>query len=141
MAQVRIIGVHPLPVTEQMLKETLKCQYDTNLSDEERPEAEARVREHFAHLYLIEVELDQPDAEFDFGQITQRAPRLPKGNWQVPYDERRLDPEGKRWAFFFHFLDLSKPLLVGRMTLPVPDPTPIPPHLSEMLQKEPYEAP
>lgn len=140
-AQVRIIGVHLLPVTEQLIGETLEWQYGSDLNDRQRQEAEVRVREHFAGLHLIEVELDPPDPEFDFGQITQKAPWLRKSNWQVPYDERQLDQEGRRWAFFFHFLKPSKSLLFGARVVPIPAPTPIPPHLNEVLKDAPYESP
>lgn len=137
-AHVKIVGVHPMPVTEQQIQETLEWQYDgIDLNDEERSKAEARVREHFAHLYLIEVELDRPDPEFDFGQITLKGPRLRKSNWQVPYDERQLDSDGRRWVFFFHFLKPSKPLLFGMAALSIPAPTPIPLNLIEMLKNEP----
>ena len=74
---------------------------------------------------------------FDWAQVTQESPDLPRANWQVSYDERPLDEHRTRWAFFFRCLKPSEPLLTpyGRISLPAP--TPLPAHLRDVI----YEAP
>ncbi|MBN1517884.1 hypothetical protein JXA32_15070 [Candidatus Sumerlaeota bacterium] len=86
---------------------------------------------------LIEVELNPPYLDYDWGGITQEDPGQSKDNWQVPWDERPLDAMGGRWAFFFHYLDCSRPLLTpdGPMTLPIS--SPVPEHLAEIEYEEP----
>ena len=69
--------------------------------------------------------------------ITQETPGQPRDTWQVPYDELYLNADGTkpeesssasdaRVAFFFHYLDLSQPLLTsaGPVQLPAPSPRP-----------------
>jgi hypothetical protein len=64
-------------------------------------------------VYLLELLVEGDVEDFDIGEVTQEVTGQPKANWQAPYDERLLDDvEGKaRYAFFFHYLDLDKPLL------------------------------
>jgi hypothetical protein len=83
--------------------------------------------------YLFEVGLSDPNS-FDWGSVTQEISGQPSSNWQVAWDERQLDET--RWAFFFHYLDLTKPLLTSRGTIQLPDPTPLPTRL-EMIKYEP----
>src|SRR3954471_13442817 len=78
--------------------------------------------------HLIEAELPDGD-DFDWGQVTQEDATQPRHNWQVPYDERPLDDDHRRWAFFFHYLDLSKRLLTPAGPIQLPAPTPRPDHL------------
>lgn len=86
--------------------------------------------------HLIEVELS--DAEgFDWGQVTQEDATQLRDNWQVPYDEQPLDDDERRWAFFFHYLDLSKPLLTPAGPVKLPAPTPRPKHLDSAEYIEP----
>ena len=84
---------------------------------------------------------------FGFTEITQAVEDQPHSNWQVPWDEKALDEVGERvvanawdspgpgeisggrmrFVFFFHYLDLSAPLLTpwGEIELPAPSPRPI----------------
>ena len=86
--------------------------------------------------HLIEVEIGGIEG-FDWGDVTQEDPVQPKSNWQVAYDEQPLDEDKLRWIFFFHYLDLTRPLLTseGPVTLPVP--TPCPRHLANIQYSEP----
>lgn len=104
---IRIIGVHPIEASEP--------------------------------CYLIEIELHDSTDDFDFGSITQVVPELPEQNWQVAYDEQPLgdDEEQARWVFFFHHLDLRRPLLTQYGELVIPSPTPVPSHLEEIEYFEP----
>ena len=86
--------------------------------------------------HLIEVEVRDADT-FDWGRVTQALPGQPRANWQVPWDERPLDYENHRWAFFFHYLAPSRPLLTPEGEAPLPEPSPIPDDLNGVR----YEAP
>ena len=92
-------------------------------------------------VHLIEILIKNSKASFDLVEITQEIPDKPKQNWQVPWDEKILDqadenviadyfsirerPElwigNVRMAFFFHYLDISKPLITpfGLANLPI----------------------
>ena len=124
-----IIGIHLVPVSEQQFRDAVNELWGENLAGEELGEAEENARQHFESLYLIEIEIDPPGAEIDWAQITQPLYDKPRDSWQVPYDERPLDESGKRWAFFFHFLDYSKPLLTPIGDIKLPATTPVPTHL------------
>jgi hypothetical protein len=134
--RLRILGVHPVPLTEPLFAETLAIQWGEDLIGEARRRAEDEVRSYFDGLFLIEVELEPPAVDLDWGEVTQEIPGVPSESWQVPYGEQRLDGSG-RWAFYFHFLDLDKPLLTpaGPITLPPPSSMP------ERLQRMEYHAP
>ena len=91
-------------------------------------------------VYLVELEIRGFDGKFDFVEITQEMSGQPRSNWQVPYDEMILDETGSsitvdrsllrnkpadwtgdfRIAFFFHYLDLNRPLKspFGDLSLP-----------------------
>jgi len=103
----KIIGVHPIPADEP--------------------------------VHLIEFLVEGDGKDFDIGEVTQEDKAQPKSNWQVPYDERLLDETDgtARWAFFFHYLDFSKPLLTPFGSVPLPKPTQAPAH----LQGIEYESP
>ena len=81
--------------------------------------------------YLIEVAVNDPEGAFDWNDVTQEDPDQPPDNWQVAYDEQLLGKSGSesRYVFFFHYLDLSKPLLTSFGEVELPEPTPMPPHL------------
>jgi hypothetical protein len=107
--------------------------------------------------FLLEVLVSGSDGPFDLGGITQADASTPSTNWQVPYAEKLLAPEGDsvlldlwegdsdpeiwvgdvRLAFFMHYLDVASPLATpfGEATLPAP--TPRPPR----LQAIEYETP
>jgi hypothetical protein len=69
--------------------------------------------------------------------VTQENENGPQSNWQVAYDEQPLDDKRSRWAFFFHYLDLSKPLLTPMGPLELPTPTPLPEHLQQIAYDDP----
>jgi len=90
--------------------------------------------------FLIEAVIEGPSDVPDFGQFTQPMADRPRSEWQVAYDERLLDdmgervvsdvflrrpatwPEQARVAFYFHSLDVQRPLVIpyGGVTLPPP---------------------
>ncbi len=105
--QAKIIGIHPVRAAEPV------------------------------HLIVLLIEGDFEG--FDFGKVTQETEGQPKANWQVAWDERLLEKaEGKaRYAFFFHYLNLEKPLLTPAGTLQLPRPTRVPPHLQDIKYESP----
>jgi hypothetical protein len=60
-------------------------------------------------------------------------------NWQAPYDERVVSETDARArvVFFFHYLDLNKPLLTPTGALALPAPKKMPARLKAIM----YEAP
>lgn len=90
-----------------------------------------------APCHLFEIEFDVTAVEYDWGDVTQETPGEPSSNWQVPWDERRLDDNGKRWIFFFHYLDFTRPLLTSEGAIPLPRPGELPKHLQDIKYEEP----
>lgn len=87
--------------------------------------------------YLIELEIGERSRPFNWGDVTQEAPAQSRANWQVAYDETPLNVERTYWAFFFHYLDLSKPLLTPSGPLAIPAPSSLPEHLRHLQCIEP----
>ena len=133
----KILGVHSVEPTTADLDEALEVQWGTGLSGDELLEAKRQVREHFEGLYLIEVQLEPPDATLDWALVTQQQPSQPESNWQVPYDEQRVESGDGRWMFFLHFVDLNGPLTTPVGPRALPSPTPRPQHLAKFR----YELP
>jgi len=86
--------------------------------------------------HLIEAELTHYSS-FDWGDVTQEVPDQPRSNWQAPWDERPLDEAKTKWVFFFHYLDLHRPLLTPEGSIELPRVSPLPEH----LVKVEYESP
>jgi len=87
--------------------------------------------------YLIEIEFNEPPDDDAWFAITQEIPDQPQGDWQVPWDEQPLDTEKKRWAFFFHYLDVARPLLTPCGPIVLPEPTERPQHLDSIAYESP----
>jgi hypothetical protein len=107
--------------------------------------------------FLVEVVVTGSDGPFDVGAITQADPLQPSSNWQVPYAEKLLTPDGTdvlvdlwtsegepgiwagevRLAFFMHDLSIDRPLTTPFGEVDIPAPTPCP----ARLQTIEYEAP
>jgi hypothetical protein len=120
LRRIRIVGVHPVESNEILVNETVAIRWGYDLRGEKLERAKRDVRNEFKCLFLIEIEIDPPDARFDSCEITQPASGRAVSDWQVPYDERPIDQKSGRWAFFFHFLNLGRPLRtpVGDLQLP-----------------------
>ena len=87
--------------------------------------------------HLIEILVADGSSTAAVESITQEVAGEPRENWQVPYDEVYLTAGGERVhdsdststarvAFFFHYLDLTRPLLTaaGPVSLPGESPRP-----------------
>ena len=90
-------------------------------------------------VHIIEIELTGDVSSFDFSAVTQEQADQPQANWQVAYDERLVSQEGEqvRFAFFFHYLDLAKPLLTSVGPIELPKESPLPPYLSQVGYESP----
>ena len=88
-------------------------------------------------VHLIEVEVAASELPVEWGEVTQPIEGRDQSYWQVPYDERELHGSNGRWCFFFHYLNLSRPLSSHVGDLKLPEPTPIPNHLRFMQYEEP----
>jgi hypothetical protein len=105
--------------------------------------------------HLIDVVVRDASGPIALSDFTQEIPGQPRENWQVPYDDRILDDTGRlladtfeaerkpdlwtgdvRLIFFFHYLDVDKPLLTPFGPATVPQPTERP----EPLRIIQYEA-
>jgi hypothetical protein len=132
---IRVIGLHPIEATDDEFDLARGIQWGDDLHGEALENANRAVREHFAGLYLIEIEAQPPDSHVDWNSITQPVAGVPSANWQVPWDERRIG--SGRWAFFMHFVQFDQPLQTSNGPVRLPAPTPIPAHLRNII----YELP
>jgi hypothetical protein len=105
--------------------------------------------------HLVEVLIRDHADPLDVGTFTQELPGEPRSNWQVPWDERALSADGTsdlagrfprriesdgaplRLAFFFHYLDIDRPLLTPAGDLPLPPGRPRPDRLAFMTYDGP----
>jgi hypothetical protein len=91
-------------------------------------------------VHLVEISIEGGDADaFDVGEVTQEMADTPRISWQAPYDDQVIsESDGKaRMVFFFHYLDLSKPLTTPAGPLALPAPKKMPRRLKDIA----YEAP
>jgi hypothetical protein len=91
-------------------------------------------------VHLVEISIvGGAVGAFDLGDVTQERADTPRMNWQAPYDDRVIsETDGSaRVVFFFHYLDLNKPLLTPAGALALPTPKKMPPRLQDIV----YEAP
>jgi hypothetical protein len=117
MHSVKVIGVHPIEADEP--------------------------------CHLIELAICDPDHKFNVDDLTQAIENSRKDFWQVAYDEKFLDVHGLqpsherpdkkeyRLAFFFHYLDLAKPLQTSFGPVALLPPSPQPEHLAFMIYGPP----
>jgi hypothetical protein len=131
LQSVRVLGVHHVEPSTEQFNETVEVQWGDGLTGEKLKEAEESVREHYNGLYLIEVQIDPPDATVEWGDFAQRIVGKPQSDWQVAYDKRAIDASNGTWAFFLHYVDFSKPLETPLGPQQMPDPSSRPAHLSD----------
>ncbi|MGB5102156.1 MAG: hypothetical protein WBO04_02400 [Steroidobacteraceae bacterium] len=88
-------------------------------------------------VHLIEVCLGQEEAALDWTSVTQPGDNPDRSYWQAAYDERQVPGSSDHWCFFFHYLDLSKPLQTNLGPLRLPPVSPMPAHLRIIQYEEP----
>lgn len=109
------------------------------------------------NVHLVELIVRYCEGIFDLGAFTQEEAGLPESDWQVAYDEQVLDLNGTkilsgdlsrkgetdiwtgdvRLVFFFHFLNLSRPLKTPFGDVSLPQPTAMPERLSTIRYEPP----
>jgi len=105
--------------------------------------------------YLIELRVNGPG--FDLNDVTQEQEGVWRDDWQSPWDEKLLGSDGgtvvaeahefdvpgvvpgdtARVAFFFHHLDLNRPLKTGFGDVELPPETPRPARLASVEYEQP----
>lgn len=91
-------------------------------------------------VHLIDVAISGDFDDVDWGSITQPEAGKSPENWQAVYDERDLGrlPDGRtRAVFFFHYLDVNRPLESAHGPLHLPEPSPVPDELRLIRYEEP----
>jgi hypothetical protein len=134
---IQVLGIHPVQPSETQFEEAVRIQWGTNLSEMALHSARQNVRKHFEGLYLIEIQMEPPDAKINWIEVTQPMENQPPSNWQCPYDEQPVNKSSGRWAFFMHFVDFKQPLITPCGDRILPNPTPTPPHLATISYKIP----
>ncbi|MFC3120182.1 hypothetical protein [Agaribacter flavus] len=87
--------------------------------------------------HLVEVIVSTDIDEFDWGKVTQEGEGQPLENWQIAYDENPINVEKGHWVFFFHYLNLSKPLITPEGKTKIPKPSELPDRLKYIEYEEP----
>lgn len=104
--------------------------------------------ENYKNVNLIEVESD--DINLDFEKITQEVENQEELNWQAAYDEVLLNTDGTeivsifnqhniRSIFFFHFLNITKPLITQFGPINLPQITEMPERLKKIIKYYPVD--
>ena len=137
LRSVHILGVYSVEPSTEQFNEAVEILWGSGLTGAKLKEAQVNTREHYAGLYLIEVQLDPPVATVNFGDFCQQIEGRPQSDWQVAYDERAIDASTGIWAFFLHNVDLRKPLETPVGSLQLPTLSTKPAHLSSCV----YEVP
>jgi hypothetical protein len=91
-------------------------------------------------VYLVDVAIDGAFDDVDWEGITQSDPHQPRENWQAVYDEQELPllSDGRaRAVFFFHHLDLGRPLLTSSGPIAIPPLSSTPADLASISYEEP----
>src|SRR5262245_53902706 len=101
LRDVTILGLHPVELSPELFDQAVELQWGTDLTGDELRDARRQVEELFASLHLVEVRLDPPGAEVDWGAFTQAQDGVDESEWQVAYDEQPVGDAGT-WTFFLH---------------------------------------
>ena len=80
-------------------------------------------------VQLIELHIDGDDSALDWASVTQPSDNPDPSYWQAAYDEQPVPGSPDHWCFFFHYLDLSRPLQTNLGSLTLPPASPMPTHL------------
>jgi hypothetical protein len=132
---ITVVGLHPIVASQELIEETREMQWGAGLSGKALEQANNNVRKHFEKLFLLEIEVEPPEAAVDWSEITQPIPGQPRENWQAPWDEQLVG--SGHWVFWLHSVDVMQPLQTELGELPLPLPTATPSHLANII----YEAP
>ncbi len=88
-------------------------------------------------VHLVVLDCEGRSGELDWTSITQPDLKQDESFWQVPYDEVQVPGGGDRWTFFFHYLDVARPLQSNLGVLPLVSQTPMPQQFRFRKYEEP----
>jgi hypothetical protein len=143
---IRVLGAYQVELTDELFREAMETKYGgMELSESQRQQAEANVREELSSVVLLEVLVENADERFDVGDFSQR------GSDQVAYDEAYLALDGTsvvsrfkapesdsfRVVFFLHFFDPTESLVSSYGEVPVPAIQEMPERLRSLVSYEP----
>jgi len=151
--RIDILGVYRLEITDELLRGQMDILYG---SQPNRPaEAERQCREQLESVVLVEALVSNRDERFDVGDFTQSNPNMPRENWQAPWAEAYLAPDGEsllveRWsvapaddplrmAFFIHYWNTDRPLQTSYGDVQCSRPQPMPERLKRLVPYEPVD--
>ncbi len=145
--KIEVLGVYPIPVTEELFREQFDILYSYDMSDEARARAKQQVREQLETCVLLEVSVKDVDSLYDAGDFSQHD--------QVAYDEHYLSDDGEgllpehwnpppktncyRVAFFLHYFNSRLPLHTSYGDVMCPSPTEMPERLKRLVPYEPVD--
>jgi hypothetical protein len=157
MAQptIEVLGVYSLPVTDELLQEQTDILHGSDISGDERRNAERQCREQLESTVLVEVLVRGRDKRFDVGGFSQPQDGVPRENWQAAWAEAYLSEDGQsllveRWgsppkvdsfrvAFFIHCWIAAKPLLTSYGEVACPAVKKMPERLRKLVPYEPVD--
>jgi hypothetical protein len=154
-AEIEVLGVYSLRVTEQLFRKQFEILYDCPMSNSERSQAERNCREQLSSIVLIEATVRNHDDRFDVRHFTQPQDSVPVGNWQGAWAEAYLTSDGQslsveRWsepprtrdlrvAFFMHFWQPDKALYTSYGEVQCPSVQEMPERLERLVPYEPVD--
>ena len=129
-SMLTILGVHKVPPEVAL----------TRSSDANEPH-----NKDLDNLWLIELSIDPLMREFNQEDFTQALDDMPRDEWQIAYMEVFLSDDGtraqgarlgvkNRLMFFFHYLDISMPIMTPLEEVALPKPTPLPSRLRPLIK-------
>ena len=155
MPSVEIIGVHPIEVSDKLLREACKIRRGAqDLDDRARTEVERTVAEDLAGTVLVEARIRGRDRALFLGDFGQSADDIVQPDDPVAYKEHFLNDDGSdivwtvlekvrgpdvRVVFFLHQYDPHRPILTSYGPVPPPPTTPMPARLARIIWYTPVE--
>lgn len=106
---MKVVALHKLPFDSD--------RFEAEVARMRFPELREQIQENWENAWIIVVE---HDGEIDFARFCEHP------DDQAPWLEQLLDesgPNGRRAAFFMHYVDPARPLRYAGADLPLPPPT------------------
>jgi hypothetical protein len=110
----------------------------------------------YKNVHLIELVIKAKYTGIDIGKFTQKQEGIDQSEWQLPWDEKYLNPTGTEisgdwvnpptvienttlFTFFFHALDFNKPLISPFGDIKLKPAEKMPERLKSIIEYEPPE--
>jgi hypothetical protein len=152
---IDVLGVHRLTVTEAMVRDQFEILCDSHAPEREQREKKQRIRDQLESVVLLEVLVKDRNEKFDVGHFTQVQVGVDRGNWQAPWAEAFLTPDGdaligEQWGdapetgtfrctFYLHFFQPGVPLTTSYGEIPCTPATEMPSRLEKLVPFEPVD--